>query len=164
MNELHQLVRDVMLKEFGDSRNSPLKAKPTSASDPIQNIDVENIKALKNHVGEMIDKHEDRIEHKGFMSVREAELMESLKEKQEMLEEIVGDLEEHIAATTRRPFNSEDFTRPPNGKWDYTKTAEAYKEKANKLVREKLKKQKDCKLCQKHWMNLMNLKFPKQIS
>ena len=92
MNELHQLVHDVMLKEFGDSRNSPLKAKPTTASDPIQNIDVENIKALKNHVGEMIDKHEDRIEHKGFMSVREAELMESLKEKQEMLEEIVGDL------------------------------------------------------------------------
>ena len=145
MNELHQLVHDVMLKEFGDSRNSPLKAKPTTASDPIQNIDVENIKALKNHVGEMIDKHEDRIEHKGFMSVREAELMESLKEKQEMLEEIVGDLEEHIAATTRRPFNTEDFTRPPNGKWDYTKTAEAYKEKANKLVREKLKKQKDRK-------------------
>ena len=54
MNELHQLVRDVMLKEFGDSRNAPLKAKPTT--DPIQNIDVENIKALKNHVGEMIDK------------------------------------------------------------------------------------------------------------
>ena len=31
MNELHQLVRDVMLKEFGDSRNSPLKARPTTA-------------------------------------------------------------------------------------------------------------------------------------
>ena len=51
-------------------------------------IDVNNIKALQNHVEEMIDKHEDRIHSKGFMSIREAELMDSLKEKSEMLEEI----------------------------------------------------------------------------
>ena len=139
MKELHQIVRDVMLKEFGDSRNEPLKAKPSS--DPIKSIDVENIKALKNHVGEMIEKHESRIENKGFMSIREAELMESLKEKQEMLEEIVEDLEEHIAATTRRPVNSQDFTKPPNGKWNFRKASEEYKEKANQLIKKKQKEQ-----------------------
>ena len=38
MNDLHQLVRDVMLKEFGDSKNALIAARPTTASDPIQNI------------------------------------------------------------------------------------------------------------------------------
>ena len=116
MNELHQLVREVMLKEFGP-KNQPLKS-PESGEDPMDNIDVENIKSLKDHVEEMIDKHENRIQHKGFMSEREAELMESLNEKKVMLENIVEDLEKH---QERKPKKISDQNLDQNSNRQYYK-------------------------------------------
>ena len=110
--------------------------------------DVNNIKALQNHVEEMIDKHEDRIHSKGFMSIREAELMDSLKEKSEMLEEIVEEIEDHqelkeskeqvLPSPSALPDNippgyalpslidalkASDFKPPDGGDWDFENAA-----------------------------------------
>ena len=110
--------------------------------------DVNNIKALQNHVEEMIDKHENRIHSKGFMSIREAELMESLKEKSEMLEEIVVEIEDHqelkskeqvLPSPSALPDNippgyalpslidalkASDFKPPDGGDWDFENAAQ----------------------------------------
>ena len=142
MHELQSLVSKVMLQEL---------RKVEEKKDPIDDIDVDNIKALQNHVEEMIDKHEDRIHSKGFMSIREAELMDSLKEKSEMLEEIVTDLEDHKKSQELRdsseilpspsaiPENipagyalpslidalkASDFKPPDGGDWDFENAAQ----------------------------------------
>ena len=142
MHELQSLVHDVMLQELK-------KANPEK-KDPIDDIDVDNIKALKNHVEEMIDKHEDRIHSKGFMSVREAELMDSLEEKSELLQEIVTELEDHkksqelnsqeiLPSPSALPDNipagyalpslidalkASDFKPPDGGDWDFENAAQ----------------------------------------
>ena len=82
----------------GSSAAAALKLRPAqnqNNKDPIEAIDTDNIKALKKHVDEMIDKHESRIKSKGFMSVREAQLMRSLQDKANMLNEIVHEVENH---------------------------------------------------------------------
>lgn len=123
MNELQALVQKVM---GGQGKTAALKIKPH----PIETIDTDNIKALKEHVSEMIEKHESRINAKGFMSVREAQLMESLKEKEEMLEEIVQDIEKEQQEIrkpkefletkdnpnpfSRQKYNKDEFKRPAN--------------------------------------------------
>ena len=89
-------------------------------------IDIESIKALKEHVSDMIEKHEDRIEEKGFMSSKEKDLMTELKDKAKNLNEIVDDLERQakkvqsgtIFELPDNMFNENDFKQPTNP-WNY---------------------------------------------
>ena len=91
-------------------------------------VDVGSIRALKAHVSDIIEEQEEKIVEKGFMTPKEKELMNELKQKEETLEEIVNDLERRPKLVTedisgRLPpdssFNPDDFSTPAGGAWNY---------------------------------------------
>ena len=125
----------------------------TSKPPPVENLAkiqlaMSNVLELKEHVSEMIQQQEKKIDEKGFMTTKEKEIMQALREKEEKLENIAKELEtkqnrdpkllglnllgdvadrDQQTREDNNPFTSKavetfdlaEFRTPGEGKWDY---------------------------------------------
>ena len=113
-------------------------AKPPSQENLAKiQLAMSNVLELKEHVSEMIREQEKKIDEKGFMTTKEKEIMQSLREKEEKLGNIVEELEAKQPRDPKllglnlfgdsNPFSTKavetfdlaEFRTPDEGKWDY---------------------------------------------
>ena len=103
---------------------------------------MKNVLELKENVSEMIKQQEKSIDEKGFMTTKEKEIMQSLREKEEKLGSIVQELEakqsrdpkllalnlsgdvnhnenSQFSSKAVETFDLAEFRTPADGKWDY---------------------------------------------
>jgi len=151
--ELQELFETIgEQKEFkkpkaGEWQITTPKPPPTENLAKIQ-LAMHNVLELKEHVSEMIQQQEKKIDEKGFMTTKEKEIMQALREKEEKLGNIAKELEskqnrdpkllglnllgdvadrDKQAREDNNPFTSKavetfdlaQFRTPGEGKWDY---------------------------------------------
>ena len=147
--ELQELFETIGQQEEFKQPKSGEWQITTPRSDNIESVTkielaMRNVLELKDHVSEMIKEQEKKIDEKGFMTTKEKEIMQALREKEEKLANIAQDLEEkqkqsrdpkllglNLSGDLNRnspftspaveTFNLAEFRTPEDGKWDYKK-------------------------------------------
>ena len=106
-------------------------------------IDIQSIRELKDHVGEMVDKQEKRINEKGFMTPKERELMTELRDKEDTLGDLIRELErqpkqsiDFNSFTTASTFSASDFKQPVGGKWNFKQAFDEFTKKRQQAISE----------------------------
>jgi len=96
--EFQQLFEAVGKQEFSTPKSGVWQVTtvvPVSTENTLKLDEaMTNVQKLKEQVSEMIRLQEDKIDKKGFMTTKEKEIMQALKEKEEKLIHIVDQIEE----------------------------------------------------------------------
>ena len=113
------------------------------AANKAKQIDIQSIRELKDHVGEMVDKQEKRINEKGFMTPKERELMTELRDKEDTLGDLIRELErqpkqsiDFNSFTTASTFSASDFEQPVGGKWNFKQAFDEFTKKRQQAILE----------------------------